>query len=75
MYFINVVPAACLSLNALSSSSSWTAFFFGFLLWMGLVPAGIVRQYLHGIVFMVVGKTHIPFLKAFWRMRVGTRVC
>jgi hypothetical protein len=34
-----ILPAACLALKALSSSSSSVSFFFGFLLWIGLVPA------------------------------------
>jgi len=34
------VPAASLALYARSSSSSSCAFFLGFLLWIGLVPAG-----------------------------------
>jgi len=38
------IPAAALSLKALSSSSSSTTFFLGFLLWMGLVPAGEFGQ-------------------------------
>lgn len=38
------VPAANFSLCALSSSSSSLAAFFGFLLWMGLVPAVLASQ-------------------------------
>lgn len=44
------VPEACLSLWALSSSSSSVTFFLGFLLWMGLVPALVLvsrRRYSH----------------------------
>jgi hypothetical protein len=37
-------PAASLALWAMSSSSRSCAFFLGFLLWMGLVPAIILCQ-------------------------------
>lgn len=52
------IPAACLALKALSSSSSSTAFFFGFLLWMGFVPAGSACQLLH--ILYVAANTKIP---------------